>query len=185
MLIEKIKSYVPKNRQEMQDKKVMLDYWKLFESQLLTRENEFAHFTSSAFVVNESKDKVLMVYHNIYNSWAWTGGHADGEADLFAVALNEAIEETGIEHISPLTEDIMSLEILPVVGHLKRGEYVSAHQHLNLSYVFIASETDNLRIKEDENSKVGWIPLNKITDYVKEEHMIPIYEKLIQQIVAV
>ena len=163
MLKEKIEGYVPQNKQEMQDKKVMLDYLNLFGSQLLTRENEFAHFTSSGFVLNEARDKVLMVYHHIYNSWAWTGGHADGQADLLAVAL-------------------MSIEILPVIGHMKRGEYVSAHQHLNVSYVLIASETDELRIKEDENSQVGWIPVDEIKHYVREEHMLPIYEKLIRRV---
>ena len=34
-----------------------------------------------------------MVYHNIYNSWSWLGGHADGETDLLAVALREVKEE--------------------------------------------------------------------------------------------
>ena len=182
MLKEKIEGYVPQNKQEMQDKKVMLDYLNLFGSQLLTRENEFAHFTSSGFALNEARDKVLMVYHHIYNSWAWTGGHADGQADLLAVALKEAREETGVKHLTPLTDDIMSIEILPVIGHMKRGEYVSAHQHLNVSYVLIASETDELRIKEDENSQVGWIPVDEIKHYVREEHMLPIYEKLIRRV---
>ena len=65
MLKNKIKSYVPMNKQEEQDQKVMLDYLHLFEGNILTRENEFAHFTSSGFILNENKDKVLMIYHNL------------------------------------------------------------------------------------------------------------------------
>ena len=34
-----------------------------------------------------------MIYHNIYNSWAWTGGHADGNENLVEVALKEAEEQ--------------------------------------------------------------------------------------------
>ena len=88
---------------------------------ILTRENAFAHLTSSGFILNENKDKVLMIYHNLYNSWAWTGGHADGEDDLLEVAIKEAKEETGVVNIHPLSTQIMSLDILPVWGHMKKG----------------------------------------------------------------
>ena len=63
----KIESYVPKNEQEVQDQKVMLEYIKLFEDNILTRENDFAHFTCSGFILNETRDKVLMIYHNLYD----------------------------------------------------------------------------------------------------------------------
>ena len=102
MFKKQIQSYVPMNEQEVQDQKVILNYIKLFEHNILTRENEFAHLTSSGFILNEARDKVLMIYHNLYNSWAWTGGHADGEADLLAVAIKEAKEETGVANIRPL-----------------------------------------------------------------------------------
>ncbi len=181
MLKEQIKSYVPTNEQEAQDQKVMLNYINLFKHNILTRENEFAHFTSSGFILNEAKDKVLMIYHNLYNSWAWTGGHADGEVDFLEVAIKEAKEETGVIHIRPLTDEIMSLDILPVWGHMKKGSYVSSHQHLNVSYLLVADELDVLLIKEDENSNVGWIPVEEIEQYCQEPQMIPIYKKLLQR----
>ena len=76
-MFESIKSYTPYNEQEIKDKEVILYCTKVFED-VLTRNNEVAHITSSAFVVNKVKDKVLMIHHNIYNSWSWIGGHADG-----------------------------------------------------------------------------------------------------------
>ena len=182
MLKEQIKSYVPINEQEVQDQKVMLDYIMLFQSNILTRENEFAHFTSSGFILNEAKDKVLMIYHNLYNSWAWTGGHADGEVNLLEVAMKEAKEETGVIHLRPLTNEIMSLDILPVWGHMKKGSYVSSHQHLNVSYLLVADETDVLRIKEDENSNVGWIPVEEIEQYCQEPQMIPNNKNIIKRV---
>jgi len=93
--IEDIKNYKPYNEQEEKDKKLVEYYIDNFKD-ILTRENELAHLTSSAFILNKDKSKVLMIYHNIYDSWAWTGGHADGEEDLLVVALKEAKEETGI-----------------------------------------------------------------------------------------
>ena len=78
MIKEQIEKYEPYNEQEKKDKEVMLKYMDTFDN-LLTRENEFAHFTASNWIVNKKRTKVLMIYHNIYQSWAWTGGHADGE----------------------------------------------------------------------------------------------------------
>ena len=46
---------------------------------ILTRENQFCHLTSSAFVINKEHTKVLCIYHNIYKSWSWVGGHGDGD----------------------------------------------------------------------------------------------------------
>ncbi len=181
MFKAQIKAYQPVNEQEVQDQKVILDYLTQFEDNILTRDNEFAHLTSSGFILNKSFDKVLMIYHNLYQSWAWTGGHADGEADLLAVAIKEAKEETGIKQVKPLSQEIMSLDILPVWGHVKKGHYVSSHQHLNVSYLLTADEDEVLVIKEDENSNVGWIPVDEIQMYCQEPQMIPIYQKLIKK----
>lgn len=181
MYKNQIKRYQPINEQEVQDQKVMLDYIESFSHNLLTRENEFAHLTSSGFILNETLDKVLMIYHNLYQSWAWTGGHADGEADLLKVAIKEAKEETGVVNIRPLSEEIMALDILPVWGHMKKGQYVSSHLHLNVSYLLVASEADILRIKEDENSNVGWLPIDELASFCDEPQMLPVYEKLVNK----
>lgn len=182
MYKKQINDYVATNSQEIQDKKVILDYIERFGDSLLTRENEFAHFTSSGFIVNETFDKVLMIYHNLYQSWSWTGGHADGNFDFLAVAMQEAMEETGVVNIRPLSEEIMAIDILPVWGHVKKGQYVSSHLHLNVSYLLIASEEDTLKIKPDENSKVGWLPIGQISTYCDEPQMLPVYEKLIKRL---
>ena len=102
-----------------------------------------------------------MAYHNIYNSWSWLGGHADGEEDLLKVAVKEAKEKSGISNVVPVSEQIYSLEVLTVDGHQKKGAYVSSHLHLNITYLLEAEETEKLHIKEDENSNVAWFPLEE------------------------
>ena len=91
-LISKIKKYQPFNEQEEMDKVLILN-WIETQENAFSRENTVAHMTASAWVVNKERSKVLMVYHNIYNSWSWLGGHADGETDLLAVAVREVKEE--------------------------------------------------------------------------------------------
>ena len=84
-LKEQLEKYQPYNEQEATDKKVILH---LLQTQpdIFCRENLVAHMTASSWLLNREHDKVLMIYHNLYNSWAWTGGHADGELDLLSVA---------------------------------------------------------------------------------------------------
>ena len=109
-LKENIENFIPYNEQEEFEKKIMLDYIRDFND-TLTRQNEYGHFTSSAFVLNKERTKMLMIYHKIYNSWAWVGGHSDGDSDLLYVAMKEAKEETGIKNVTPISNDIYSLEI--------------------------------------------------------------------------
>lgn len=176
--------YQPYNEQEERDKEMMLSLLAT-EEDIFTRENAVAHFTASAWLVNKSRDKVLMIYHNIYNSWAWTGGHADGETNLLAVAMKEAQEETGVMDIRPVTEDIFSIETLTVDGHVKRGAYVSSHLHLNVTYLLEADEEEVLRVKPDENSGVKWFPLDEALKASTEPWMVErVYKKLNQKLVG-
>ena len=145
-------------------------------------QNEIAHITSSAFIINKDKDKVLMVYHNIYNSWSWVGGHVDGEEDLLYVAMKEAKEETGIKNVSPVSDNILSMDILPVLGHIRKGKYVPPHLHLSVAYLLEADENEQLIIKPDENNGVKWIPVNKIGTYYNEPHMVKVYNKIISKL---
>lgn len=177
-LKRKIEQYKPYNEQEEKDKQTILKYMETFDN-ILVRENEFAHFTASSWAVNPEKTKVLMIYHNIYQSWAWTGGHSDGEADLLKVAIQELKEETGVKNVKPIKEDIFSLETLTVDGHVKRGKYVSSHIHLNLTYLLEVDEKETLVMKEDENSGVKWVAIEDINKVSKEKWIKEnIYSKL-------
>ena len=194
MYADDIRAYRPQNEQEETDKRIILEYVDRYPDTVLTRQNEYAHITSSGFVVNADATKVLMAHHNIYRVWAWTGGHADGagdlpsvalretgEGDLLAVALREAAEETGVTHVRPLSRDVASLDILPVWGHVKRGKYVAAHQHLNVSYLLAADESDALTIREGENTGVTWLPADRLTELTNEWQMDHVYLKLIHR----
>lgn len=176
-LKEMIKQYIPYNEQEEKDKSFMLEFMEKYED-VLTRNNRIAHFTASNWIVNKEHTKAIMIYHNLYKSWAWTGGHADGDADLLHVARKEAEEESGLNNLKLLHDGLFSLEVLTVDGHVKHGEYVSSHLHLNCTFLFEADEEMEIRIKEDENSGVEWIDIEKAPEITSEPKMVPIYIKL-------
>ena len=182
---EQIVAYKPDNEQEENEKRVVLKYIEQFPENILLRDNEFAHITSSGFIMNKALDKVLMIHHNIYNTWAWTGGHADGEEDLLTIAIKEAKEETGLTHIEPLTEEILSIDILPVWRHIKKEKPIATHLHLNVAYVLIADEQAPLKVNEDETSGVRWIPVSEIETYSNETDIVKIYDRLVQRATAI
>ena len=177
-LIASIEAYIPYNDQETADKALLLQWLRSGED-ILTRDNLTAHLTASAWVISPDRKSVLMAYHNLYDSWAWLGGHADGDPDLRAVAAKEAMEESGICAVRPLGDSIASLEILTVDGHEKRGSYVPSHLHLNVTYLFEADPAENLQVKPDENSGVAWIDVTDIPVKSTEPWFVQrIYSKL-------
>jgi len=154
-LIRQIESYVPCNEQEVQDRETILAQLRTQEN-IFSRDNLLAHMTASAWVTDRAHRRILMAWHNIYHSWSWLGGHADGNEDLLEVARREVREESGIRDVRAITPDILSLEVLTVDGHEKRGIYVPSHLHLNVTWLFEADEREQVRVKADENSAVDW-----------------------------
>ena len=179
--IRQIENYPPFNEQEEKDKALILG-WISNNENAFSRENTVAHITASAWVVNKDRSKVLMVYHNIYNSWSWMGGHADGETDLLSVAIREVKEEAGISNVRPVSEEIFSLESLTVDGHVKKGNYVSSHLHLNITYLLEADSEEQVSVKADENSGVMWFSLEDALEKSTEPWFVGhIYSKLIKK----
>lgn len=166
-IVEQIKQYKPINELEERDKDLILKcidtYPDIFE-----RSNPVCHMTASAWVTNFDHTKILMAYHNIYKSFSWLGGHCDGERDCLKVALQEVQEESGINNVKAISDEIISLEVLTVDGHYKHGKYVSSHLHLNVTYLIEADDSQALRIKEDENSAVKWFNKEEAIDASNE-----------------
>lgn len=179
-LVERLTRFFPANPQEEADRAGILR-WLGSGDAVYTRAAP-AHLTASAWIVSPDRSRVLMAYHNLYDSWAWLGGHADGETDLLAVAIREAQEESGLTDLRPVSEDIFSVELLPVAGHEKRGEYVSSHLHLNVTFLLEAAPAAPLRCKIDENSRVAWFSPEDALAASSEPWMRDrVYAKLIEK----
>lgn len=178
---EPIVRFQPGDAREAQEQRMILEMIDRLGNAILTRESEIAHMTASSIIVSPDRRRTLMAFHRIYNSWAWTGGHADGESDFEAVARREAQEETGISGLKRLGGGIASLEILPVWAHVRRGKPVGSHLHLNVSYLFEADDSLPLSVREDENSAVGWLAVDRLGESVSEPPMLPVYERLLRR----
>ena len=183
-LVDALNRFRPCNEQEETDKKQILSLLSSGQD-LYTRDNPVAHLTASSWVVSPDRKQVLLIYHNLYRSWAWMGGHADGDRDLCRVALRETREESGLQDLTLVSPDIFSLESLTVDGHEKRGKYVSSHLHLNVTYLLEADPRQPIRVKPDENSGVAWFPVEEVAGKVSEPWMMQrIYSKLMKKVAA-
>lgn len=180
-ILEQLKRYRPCNRQESADRDEMLRRLEQ-EEDLFSRGHLSGHFTASAWVVSPDRRQVLMAHHDLYDSWAWLGGHADGQQDLLAVALREVQEESGLTEVRPVSPEIFSLEILPVSGHWKKGCYIPSHLHLNVTYLLEADPTAPLRHRPGENSAVAWFtPEDAVAVSSEPWFQEYIYTKLIEK----
>lgn len=180
-LLQNIRDYIPVNAQEERDKEAMLQFM-LKNPDYLNRANQTAHFTTSIWTVNQERTKTLMIYHNIYDSWSWIGGHADGIEDLCSVAMRELQEETGVRNAVLVDRNIYSLEILTVDGHVKKGIYVPSHLHLNVTYLAEADEKEALTVNIEENQAVKWWSFEEALRISKEPWMVEhVYRKLIEK----
>lgn len=176
-----VQNYIPYNEQEEKDKALILQ--QLSADNILTRKNHLAHLTVSAWIVSPDYQKVLMAYHNIYQSYAWLGGHLDGNADIVSVIKKEIQEESGLSEFQLIENQLFSLEVLTVDGHVKNGEYVSSHLHLNLTFLCIANPDLPIHIRPSENSQIAWLEADKINQSVSEVwFMKHIYQKLIDKV---
>ncbi len=181
-LYDEIMRYEPLNVQEETDKKQFLWLLDKYKEKAFDRELLFGHITASAIILDKSREYMLMCFHNIYKSWAWLGGHADGELDMYKLALKEAEEESGLKELTPILDTFSSIEILAVDSHMKKGKYVPCHLHYNVTYLFEKDMNSVIRIKEDENSNIGWISIKHLYDLVKDDHdMYTIYMKSINR----
>ena len=179
-LREQIENYITVDEQEEKDKVQMLEFIDSFDD-VLTRKNIFGHFSASAFVVNKARDKMVVVYHNIYDGWIYPGGHADGEEDLLSVAVREVEEETGLK-VKVLDENIYGIQSLPVTGHVKRGSYVSSHTHYDAVYLLEADDSIPLVFREDESKGVKWVPFDESYDDTMCDFIRPIHKKLVKKL---
>src|SRR5690554_2974851 len=112
-MIKQLLDYKAKDKYEQIDKTYMVEVYETYKEKLFSR-FKFFNFSSLAVVFNENYTKVLFIYHKIYDSWGWMGGHMDGLTYFYLLAKKEVNEESGIKNFKPIFNEPVSIEILPV-----------------------------------------------------------------------
>jgi 8-oxo-dGTP pyrophosphatase MutT (NUDIX family) len=102
-----------------------------------SREQERAHFTASAFVVDAACERTCLVAHAKLGRLLQPGGHVEPtDLSLEAAALREALEETRLElAFHPAAPRPFDLDIHRIPD--RPGE--PAHFHLDVRYLLVGS----------------------------------------------
>jgi 8-oxo-dGTP pyrophosphatase MutT (NUDIX family) len=133
-----------------------------------------AHVTGSSWVVNPHRTQVLMLHHKKHDQWFQPGGHADGQADILAVALRETSEETGLNpsHIKLLSGNVFDIDIhvIPPIGN------EPAHEHIDIRFL-VEIDSEITIPGSDESHQVTWVPLNRVSTYNNNRSTYRMVEK--------
>ncbi len=141
------------------------------------------HITGSAWVLSHDRKHCLLVHHRKLNRWLQPGGHADGQTDIEAVALGEAQEESGLQHLEiqrtegalvPLDVDV---HIIPArLDTATNNLLEDAHEHHDIRFLFVAEEGQKLMLSEESHA-LRWFSHEELLNITDEESVLRMQRK--------
>ncbi|HNH32563.1 MAG TPA: NUDIX hydrolase [bacterium] len=170
-LISRLNAYHPSDPHESAMRDRMLNFVQTYPD-CFERYLSIGHITGSAWIVNPSRDKVLLTHHGKLNRWLQLGGHADGDPHVDRVALREAQEESGVEATTLLSDMPFDLDIHEIPPHKSDA----AHLHYDVRFLIEIDDAIPLRISS-ESKDLAWIALDRIADYTTEESVLRMARK--------
>jgi len=172
-LIYQLKDYLNKYPDEQIKVDNILEFMNR-ENECFERNNWNGHFTGSAWIVDDTRNWVLMTKHLQLNMWLQLGGHAEGNSNLFKVALKEAIEESGLTKFTALSSQIFDLDI----HQIPRFKNLPSHLHYDVRYIFEAKIKNEKIIISDESHDVSWVNKNDVLNKNSEESISRMLNKM-------
>jgi 8-oxo-dGTP pyrophosphatase MutT (NUDIX family) len=126
------------------------------------RDHQPGHITGSAWIIDHDRQFVLLTHHAKLNRWLQPGGHADGDEDIQGVALREAREETGLQSLKLIRNNLFDIDIhaIPARGDLPE------HLHYDIRFLIEASKAEKIIVSE-ESHDLAWVPLGEIPAYTQ------------------
>lgn len=160
--------------EEMDFKKKFMEL--LLHPRAFHRDHLPGHITGSAWIVDASKQFVVLTHHAKLNKWLQPGGHADGNEDIVDVSLREAKEETGLKKIILKQSTIFDIDIHRIPAHKDFAE----HYHFDVRFIFEADKNEPLQIT-DESNDLQWVNLNQLEHYTNNTSILRMKTKTLEK----
>ncbi len=170
-LVAQLNEYSPFNAEEGKMLTKMIAFVSHHESCFL-RSNLKGQVTGSAWILDYDHQHVLLIHHSKLDKWLQPGGHTDGNANVFEVALKEAKEETGLNSLIPFGEEIFDIDIHDIPEYKE----VPAHLHYDIRFIFEADMNEKPTINH-ESKDWKWIPLQEVEKLNNEESVLRMVTK--------
>jgi 8-oxo-dGTP pyrophosphatase MutT (NUDIX family) len=129
------------------------------------------HMTASAWILDSTRKKVVLLLHKKLGLWLQPGGHADGNPDLLGVAMQETLEETGLE-VKPILRGIFDVDIHTIPAR----KDVPEHLHFDVRFLLEAPQSASLTINH-ESRNLAWIPLQEVPGHNPDRSIVRLVEK--------
>lgn len=130
---------------------------------------------SSVLLFTSDYKKVLFMDHVKLNTWTLPGGHADGEIDLYKVALDELREEVGIDIEYDINHQISPTLLYKfdytkeIFGHVK--------SIINLFYIVTCPSDQTPQILEpDKCREIRWMDIDDVKKLATSDKTQVIYK---------
>jgi len=173
-LLEKLRAYRPADGNEAAMLERLTRFVEL-NAGCFDRSLPEGHVTGSAWILDLEGRHVLLTHHRRLDKWMQLGGHADGQADILAVALREAEEESGLAAIRPVSDGIFDVDVHEIPE--RRG--VAAHFHYDIRYLLEADRGQPLTVSS-ESKDLAWVPVDGVERYSREESLLRMVRKTLR-----
>ncbi len=141
-----------------------IQYW--------SRQTEAGHLTGSAWITNRDKTKAVLLHHKKLDIWVQPGGHIDdSDESLLAAAKREAQEETGIDSLVLVSDQVFDVDVHKIPARKTESE----HWHLDVRFWFIAE--DETLIMSEESNQLQWLTAEQIRQKTDEESVLRMVRK--------
>jgi len=164
-LLEKLSTHTPYDAHEAAMAEALRQFVEA-NVDCFERSLEIGHITGSAWIVDRDRTHALLTHHRKLNKWLQLGGHADGDPDILRVALREAREESNLDAIHPVSENIFDVDIHVIPARGAEPE----HLHYDVRFLLEADRSAPLTVSEESRS-LAWMPLMEIASLNPEESM--------------
>ena len=143
------------------------------------------HITGAAWIASADGQRHLLVHHRKLDRWLQPGGHADGQTDVAAVAMREAMEETGLESLrfadgspaGPLPLDV-DVHLIPDRRDASGTLIDPAHEHHDIRFLLMAAPGEAIRVSY-ESHDVRWFTAEEIERLDTDESVLRMLRKVV------
>ena len=164
--LELLAAHQPENEIESSMKDAMTAFVERNEN-FFSRSLGEGHLTGAAWIVDVRRGAVVLLHHAKLDKWLQPGGHVEGDEEIQATALREALEETGLNGIRPIGDRIFDIDIHSIPARKEEP----AHFHYDVRFLF-EGDSSIEPIQSSESRLVQWVPLERLEDFTTEESVL-------------